>query len=311
MSEQVNESLDSISTMATTATTETMETLATVATVATVQTMATEEMATTAATAATVATTSLLPVSSGSATFKPTSLIPAAVTLTIKHKNFRDNVISLAKFFEENQHYSVPKSQKKLFQFCKNMRTAIRNRKEGVSSHRRLVDAQYKILRDIKFVDHTVELDKGKKQRPLTKSFRNILLCIDDFKQQNGHLDILHPDANFIKKVKRKDGTFHDTNSIVALQNAFRLLKSSKLGKDRKMKLREKGIDLDIDSAETRSLVASNCEDEGLESLEAIESEEVVNESESETNVTKQSVDRSGFVAPSVPVDGCEDERAE
>ena len=107
---------------------------------------------TTATTAATMTTTIA---TSPCRAFKPTSLIPHLATTTAKQVAFRDNVTNLAKFYELNEHYTVPKSEKRLFLFCKNMKSAIRARKEGITAHRRLTEKQYRILKDIKFVEHT------------------------------------------------------------------------------------------------------------------------------------------------------------
>ena len=178
--------------------------------------------------------------------FKPTSLIPNAPTLAAMQVNFRNNVMHLAQFYEEHQHYTVPKSEKKLFQFCKNMKTAIRKRREGtVDTDRRLTESQYKILRDIRFVDFISFLDKNKKQPPLTKAYRNILANIGSFQEQNGHRNIMHPGAKLIKTVKHSDGTTRDTDIIKSLRDALKILKEGKLGKDRKQTLKKKGVDLD------------------------------------------------------------------
>ena len=167
------------------------------------------------------------------------------MTLTLKEVKFRDNVIHLAEFYEEHHHYSVPRSNKTLFQFCKNMKTIIRNRKEGVFCRRQMSDVQYKILRDIKFVEYTVKLEKSKKQHPITKAFRNLLVNVDDFKKQNGHTNFLHPDAKLNKKITHSDGSVEEKNLIGSLQGAFRMVRDGKLGIGRRMKLKEKGIDID------------------------------------------------------------------
>ena len=163
-------------------------------------------------------------------------------TLTQLEVTFHRNVVALAEFYEEHRHYSVPRSHKKLFSFCKNTKAAIRSRKEGLKTYRRLAESQYKILRDIKFVVH---LDKEKKQKPTPKAFRNIITNIDSFREQNGHTDILHPTAKFITTVTKSDGSFESTNTITSLQFAFKMLKNSQVGKGRKEKLKGKGLDLD------------------------------------------------------------------
>ena len=203
------------------------------------------EAATTVATITTTAAAAAATANNNNpATFKPTSLIPNMMTFTAKQVRFKQNVMELARFYEEHQHFTVPKSNHKLFQFCKNMKTAIRSRKEG-TSYRAMTEAQYKILRDIKFVDHTIYLDKTKKQNPTTKSFQNIIANINLFKEQNGHTDILHPGAKFVIQVKSRDGSVKDVDAIKPLQNSMKILRSSvKLGVERRMKLKEIGVDL-------------------------------------------------------------------
>ena len=61
--------------------------------------------------------------------FKPTSLIPTTRTLIARDVKFRMKAIRLAAFYEENQHYCIPLSEKKLFQCAKNMKAVIRSRK--------------------------------------------------------------------------------------------------------------------------------------------------------------------------------------
>ena len=121
---------------------------------------------------------------------------------------------------------------------------------------RRLTEAQYKILRDIRYVEFIVHLDKEKKQHPVTKAFRNIVANIDSFREQNGHTDILHPTAKFIKTVKHSDGTSERTNLIASLQFAVKTLKNGKVGKGRKEKLKGMGLDLDANTNDRSELMA-------------------------------------------------------
>ena len=220
--------------------------------------------AATTITAATAAPANTATAATSSAQFRPSSFIPkTVVTLNAKQVAFYDNVTNLAEFYEKHRHYTVPRSEKKLFQFCKNMKSAIRSRKElGSISSRRISEAQWKILRDIKFVEFTLELDKLVKQKPLTKSFRNLIANIESFKEQNGHTNVLDPNATLIKAVKHSDGRIERTNIIGSLVNSIKELKNGKVGKDRKKKLREKGIDLDaimVGSGEANSnLLLSN-----------------------------------------------------
>ena len=186
------------------------------------------------------------PSSSNSPTFKPTSLIPKVPTFAKGQVEFCNNVMSLAQFYEEHEHFSVPRSNKKLFQFCKNMKTAIRKRREGtIDSERRLSESQYKILRDIRFVGYISYLDKNKRQPPITKAYRNILVNIDSFCEQNDHTNIMAPDAKLIKTSTSSNGTSKDTDITKSLRDALRLLKAGKVGRDRKQTLKKKGVDLD------------------------------------------------------------------
>ena len=199
-------------------------------------------------TATAASTTTMTTAASPCPAFKPTSLIPHLATTTAKQVVFRDNVTNLAKFYEENEHYTVPKSDKRLFYFCKNMKAAIRARRERITAQRQLTDQQYIILKDIKFVGHTAFLEKSQKQNPVTKAYRTLISNnIESFEEQNGHTDILCPDAKFIKKISCSDGAFEERNIIQTIQDAVRTLKNSKVGKERKMRLKSKGIDLDAD----------------------------------------------------------------
>lgn len=240
----------------------------------------------TAASLSTISTTLSSASSSNSSTFKPTSLISNTFTLNPRQVTFHDNVMMIAQFYEEHRHYSVPISNKKLYQWSKNMKYIIRCKKEGTVPSRRLTDSQYKILKDIKFVEYTVGLDKDRKQGAMTKAYRNILASIDSFKNQNGHTDLLRPDAKFIKTVKRSDGSISNTNGIISLQKAFKTLKNGKLGKERKSLLKEKGIDLDVNStggsdlrAEDSGIIASPRGNENIADVSTIESSVVQLES--------------------------------
>ena len=98
-------------------------------------------------------------------------------------------------------HYA--QVRKKLFQFCKTMKIAIWSRKEvGAASSQQIGEAQWKILGNIKFVDHTLELDQMAKQKPLTRSFHNLITNIESFKEKNCHTNVLDPNAKLIKAVK-------------------------------------------------------------------------------------------------------------
>ena len=206
-------------------------------------TASTNSAATTTTTTTTLAASASL---SSHQDFKPTSLIPTTRTLIARDVKFRMNAIRLAAFYEENQHYCVPLSEKKLFQFAKNMKAVIRSRREiGSAASRKITEAQYKVLKDILFVDYTVELDKSKKQQPVTRAFRNVVGNIDSFVAQNGHTNVLDPDAKMTKAVKRSDGTTHNISIIASLQNAYKTLQHGRLGKERKNKLKAKGINLD------------------------------------------------------------------
>ena len=149
--------------------------------------------------------TTSTPAATLQAPFKPTALIPNSVTLIPKEAKFRNNVFRLAQFYEEHNHYSVTKSDKTLYHFVKNMKSIIRSKREGVSTDRRITDVQFRLLRDIRFVEYTTKLEKSKKQHPLTKAFRNVLASVDGFREQNGHTDLLHPDAKYVTTIKHCD----------------------------------------------------------------------------------------------------------
>ena len=88
-------------------------------------------------------------------------------------------------------------------------------------------------------------MDKSTKQNPVTKSFRNLVVHIDDFKKQNGHTDILCPGSTFMKRISHSDGSSEEINMIRSLQTAVKTLKCGRVGMERKKKLKEKGVDLD------------------------------------------------------------------
>ena len=156
---------------------------------------------------------------------------PRNVVLTTKsEKNFADRLKELKEFREKFGHVQVPKScsNKKLYNWVKNLRSEESNFKEGRRKKHPLTDVQLGKLAEVGFL-FDVNIPT------LTRCFRFLLYNTPSFKDQNsGSVDFF------------QEGAKHDKYGIEIFQKAYKALQKGKIGKPRMKQLHKLGIEFVI-----------------------------------------------------------------